>query len=152
MNGFRLLTILLLSVIASTAYALDTREPLPDPEQHALYDKLTEEVRCLVCQNQTIGGSNAPLAADLRREIHELVAAGQNEQQIKTFLTDRYGDFVLYKPRYGGPAALLWLAPGLLLILGGIVLWRVVRRRAALPVNLDDDESESFESRNGAEH
>jgi cytochrome c-type biogenesis protein CcmH len=54
-------------------------------------------------------------------------------------LTDRYGDFVLYKPRYGGPAALLWLAPGLLLIFGGIVLWRIVRRRAAMPVNLDDE-------------
>jgi len=138
MNGSRLL-ILLFWLGASTAYALDTHEPLADPEQQALYDRLTEEVRCLVCQNQTIGDSSAPLAADLRREVWEMVAAGQSEQQIKTFLTDRYGDFVLYKPRYGGPAALLWLAPGLLLIFGGIVLWRIVRRRAAMPVNLDDE-------------
>jgi cytochrome c-type biogenesis protein CcmH/NrfF len=76
---------------------------------------------------------------DLRREVWEMVAAGQSEQQIKTFLTDRYGDFVLYKPRYGGPAALLWLAPGLLLFFGGIAMWRIVRRRAAMPVNLDDE-------------
>jgi len=142
MNGSRPLTILLILLMGlsvSTAFALDTREPLSDPKQQALYERLTEEVRCLVCQNQTIGDSSAPLAADLRREIWEMVAAGKSEQQIKTFLTDRYGDFVLYKPRYGGPAALLWLAPGLLLLLGGFVMWRVVRRRAALPVNLDDE-------------
>jgi len=129
----------LLAAFMSTAGALDTRVPLADPAQQALYDRLTDEVRCLVCQNQPIGDSSAPLAADLRREIHEMVAAGQSEQEIKQFLTDRYGDFVLYKPRYGGPAALLWLAPALLLLLGGAVIWRVVRRRAALPGNLDDD-------------
>jgi len=135
----RILSIVLLSVCAGPGYELDNREPFDDPEQQALYERLTEEVRCLVCQNQTIGDSNAPLAADLRREVWEMVAAGQSEQQIKTFLTDRYGDFVLYKPRYGGPAALLWLAPFLMLLFGGIVMWRIVRRRAALPVNLDDD-------------
>lgn len=129
----------LLAVFMSTAGALDTRVPLDDPAQQALYERLTEEVRCLVCQNQPIGDSSAPLAADLRREIHEMVAAGQSEQEIKQFLTDRYGDFVLYKPRFGGPAALLWLAPGLLLLFGGAVIWRVVRRRTAMPVNLDDD-------------
>jgi cytochrome c-type biogenesis protein CcmH len=137
-NGLRLL-ILIFWLGASAVYALDAREPLADPEQQALYERLTEEVRCLVCQNQTIGDSNAPLAMDLRREVWEMVAAGQSEQQIKTFLTDRYGDFVLYKPRYGGPAALLWLAPGLLLFFGGIAMWRIVRRRAAMPVNLDDE-------------
>jgi cytochrome c-type biogenesis protein CcmH len=135
----------------SSAYSLDAREPLSDPKQQALYEQLTEEVRCLVCQNQTIGGSNAPLAADLRREIHEMVAAGQSEQEIKLFLTDRYGDFVLYKPRYGGPAALLWVAPGLLLIFGGFVMMRILRRRAAMPVNLDD-EAESPESHDGTEN
>ncbi|MDP6673904.1 MAG: cytochrome c-type biogenesis protein CcmH [Gammaproteobacteria bacterium] len=139
MNAPRLPVILIVWFSLSTAYALDAHKPLDNPEQQELYERLTEEVRCLVCQNQTIGDSSAPLAADLRREVWEMVAAGQSEQQIKTFLTDRYGDFVLYKPRYGGPAALLWLAPGLLLIFGGFVLWRVVRRRTALPVNLDND-------------
>jgi cytochrome c-type biogenesis protein CcmH len=138
-NAPRLPVILIVWFSLSTAYALDAHKPLDNPEQQELYERLTEEVRCLVCQNQTIGDSSAPLAADLRREVWEMVAAGQSEQQIKTFLTDRYGDFVLYKPRYGGPAALLWLAPGLLLIFGGFVLWRVVRRRTALPVNLDND-------------
>ncbi len=129
----------LLAALMSTAAALDMGAPLADPAQQALYDRLTKEVRCLVCQNQPIGDSSAPLAADLRREIHEMVAAGQSEREIKQFLTDRYGDFVLYKPRYGGPAALLWLAPALLLLFGGAVIWRVVRRRAAMPVDLDDD-------------
>ena len=147
---YRALLILTCWLCISSAYALDAREPLSDPKQQALYEQLTEEVRCLVCQNQTIGGSNAPLAADLRREIHEMVAAGQSEQEIKTFLTDRYGDFVLYKPRYGGPAALLWIAPGLLLIFGGFVMMRILRRRAAMPVNLDD-ETDSPESHDSTE-
>ncbi len=133
------LTIVCFGLWMSAVQALDTHEVLPDPKQQALYEKLTNEVRCLVCQNQTIGGSNAPLAADLRREIREMVIAGQNEQQIKTFLTDRYGDFVLYKPRFGGPALLLWFAPALLLIFGGLVMWRIVRRRTNLPVNLDEE-------------
>lgn len=138
---FLITLMLMLSPGFHVAYALDNREPLADPEQQALYERLTEEVRCLVCQNQTIGDSNAPLASDLRREVWEMVAEGQSEEQIKLFLTERYGDFVLYKPRYGGPAALLWVSPVLFLILGGFVLWRILRRRAALPVNLDDDDA-----------
>jgi len=147
-KGLRVLKVVLLALFVSTAYALDPSEALPDPQQQALYVQLTKEVRCLVCQNQPIGDSSAPLAADLRREIREMVVAGQNEQQIKTFLTDRYGDYVLYKPRFGGPAALLWLAPGLLLLFGAGVLWRIVRRRVALPVTLDD-EPEYAQSRDG---
>lgn len=139
MTVSRRLMILCGCLMAFGAAALDIHEKLADPQQQALYERLTKEVRCLVCQNQPIADSSAPLAADLRREIQERVAAGQTERQIKTFLTDRYGDFVLYKPRFGGPALLLWLAPGLLLVLGGVVIFRVVRRRIGLPVNLDDE-------------
>ena len=117
--------------------ALDADLALEDPDQRALYEKLTEEVRCLVCQNQTIGDSAAPLAKDLRREIRAQIKAGRTESQIKDFLTERYGDFVLYRPRYGGPALLLWLAPGLLLLVGMVVLWKIVRRRATLPVTTE---------------
>ncbi|MBT8442304.1 MAG: cytochrome c-type biogenesis protein CcmH [Gammaproteobacteria bacterium] len=106
-----------------------------DPEKAALYERLNEEVRCLVCQNQTIGDSNAPLAADLRREVREQVDAGMSEAEIKTFLTDRYGDFVLYKPRYDGPALLLWIAPGVLLLVGLFMLIRTLRRRASLELS-----------------
>jgi len=128
--------------MAVPAFAIDSDEPLADPQQQALYETLTAEVRCLVCQNQTVGDSTAPLAADLRREIRAMVEAGQDEAEIKTFLTERYGDFVLYRPRYTGPAAVLWATPVVLLILGGIVLWRILRRRASLPVPAHDDVSE----------
>ena len=114
--------------------AIETDTEFATPEQTALYERLGEEVRCLVCQNQTIGDSNAPLAADLRRELREQIAAGRSEEQIKIFLTDRYGDYILYKPRFGGPAVLLWLAPGIMLLIGVGLLVRSVRRRAMLPV------------------
>ena len=122
------------------ATAIDADVKLTDPAQVKLYEQLVDEVRCLVCQNQTIGDSNAPLAADLRREIREQVAAGQSEAEIKIFLTDRYGDFILYKPRFGGPALLLWLAPAILLLGGVIMLMRSIRRRASLPVPTEQDD------------
>ena len=137
-RALAVLTGLLLQI--SPVLGLDVEEPLADPDQQALYEKLTIEVRCLVCQNQTIADSDAPLAADMRREIREKVSAGQSEAEIKKFLTDRYGDFVLYRPRFGGPSLLLWLAPGLLLLIGMVVLWNIIRRRADLPVTSEDDD------------
>ncbi|MDJ0927960.1 MAG: cytochrome c-type biogenesis protein CcmH [Gammaproteobacteria bacterium] len=136
----RWLTWLVLLMIPIAVSAIDVDEPLADPGQQALYEQLTEEVRCLVCQNQTIGDSTAPLAADLRREVRKLVEAGNDEGEIKTFLTDRYGDFVLYKPRFTASTALLWLAPGLLLLGGGAWLWRIVTRRAQLPVTTEEED------------
>lgn len=123
----------------AAAHAITADEQFRDPQQQALYERLTEEVRCLVCQNQTIGDSSAPLAADLRREIRDMVRENQSEQQIKAFLTERYGDFVLYRPRYSGATSLLWIAPGALLLLGAAVLWRILRRRSALPVPPDEE-------------
>lgn len=119
--------------------AIDTDPKLADPVQQATYERLTNEVRCLVCQNQTIGDSSAPLAADLRREIREMVEAGRSEEEIKVFLLERYGDFVLYKPRFKTSTAALWLAPFLLLLVGGLGLLRIIRRRAGLPVPADDE-------------
>lgn len=127
------LTCILAVMSCNFATALEAEQPIQDPEQRALYEQLNQEVRCLVCQNQTIGDSNAPLAADLRREIRALVEAGQTEQEIKLFLTERYGDFVLYKPRYDGPAALLWAAPGLLLLIGLYAIAKIIRRRTQMP-------------------
>ena len=129
-----------LAVVPLNSGAIDADEPLADPAQQALYKNLTEEVRCLVCQNQALADSTAPLAADLRREIRDMVVAGKNATEIKTFLTDRYGDFVLYKPRYTGPSVLLWLAPAIFVVIGGVGLWRIVRRRRALPVGSEDED------------
>jgi cytochrome c-type biogenesis protein CcmH len=121
------------------AQAIDTEDPLPDPAAEARYQQLLGEVRCLVCQNQTIGDSNAPLAADLRREVRRLAAAGRSKAEIEGFLLERYGDFVLYKPRLTGSTALLWLAPGVLLVGGGLTLVLVIRRRQRLPDDQDAD-------------
>ena len=119
--------------------AMDTDARLADPVQQETYVRLTHEVRCLVCQNQTIADSSAPLAADLRREIRQMLEEGRSEAEVTTFLLDRYGDFVLYKPRFKTSTAALWLAPGLLLLIGGLGLGRIIRRRRGLPVPADDE-------------
>jgi len=118
-------------------WAIDPSDKLADPEQQALYKTITHEVRCLVCQNQSIADSTAPLAADLRREIKRMIVEGQSEEQIKDFLVERYGDFVLYKPRFRSWNLLLWLLPFLLLGVGGMALMRIVSRRKQLPIDED---------------
>ena len=132
-----LATALLLGM--TVANAMDADPKLADPVQQATYERLTREVRCLVCQNQTIADSTAPLAADLRRQIHAQIEAGQTEEEIKLYLLARYGDFVLYRPRFKSSTALLWLAPALLLLLGGFTLRRIILRRAGLPVPADEE-------------
>jgi len=133
--------LLLLVLLPAALPAIDRAEPIADPEQRELYERLTDEVRCLVCQNQTIADSSAPLAMDLRREIRMKVEAGQTESEIKTFLTDRYGDFVLYRPRFDGPALLLWLTPALLLLAAAVWLWRIILRRSDLPITSDEEDA-----------
>lgn len=98
-------------------------------EQEQRFQDLTEELRCLVCQNQNLADSDAPLAHSLREEIYEMMMAGQDNEQIKTFLIDRYGDFVLYRPAMKGNTLALWLMPGILLGLGAIALFFTVRSR-----------------------
>ena len=127
----------LISLMTLPAFAIDPTEALEDPEQQALYETITEETRCLVCQNQTIADSTAPLAADLRREIRKKVEADQSEAEIKDFLVDRYGDFVLYNPRFESWNIVLWLAPGMLLLIGFIALARIVSKRTQLPIDED---------------
>jgi cytochrome c-type biogenesis protein CcmH len=99
-----------------------------DAEQEQRFQTLTEELRCLVCQNQNLADSDAPLAQDLRQEIHEMLVAGRSDVEIRTFLVDRYGDFVLYRPALKGNTLMLWLAPALLLLIGGMVVFWSVRR------------------------
>jgi cytochrome c-type biogenesis protein CcmH len=138
LNWLRRLPAVLL-LLGSAAVAIDAEAPIEDPVQRQLYDSLVHEVRCLVCQNQTIGDSTAPLAADLRREIRRMVEQGRSESEIKSFLLERYGDFVLYRPRLQGSTWLLWVAPLLLLLVGGVTLLRITRRRAKLPADVDAD-------------
>jgi cytochrome c-type biogenesis protein CcmH len=126
---------------AGVAHAVDTEPPLADPVLQARYEDLTQQIRCLVCQNEAIADSGAPLAADLRREVRRMIAAGQSDAEVKDFLLARYGDFVLYRPRFQATTAVLWLAPALLVLLVGLTIWRVVRRRANLPIDVDSDDA-----------
>ncbi len=116
---------------ATSALAIDTERAFDDPALQSRYESLNRELRCLVCQNQTIADSNATLAQDLRREVREQIAAGKTDEEIRRFMIDRYGDFVLYRPRMTATTFLLWAAPVLLLIAGVFALVRVVRSRAA---------------------
>jgi cytochrome c-type biogenesis protein CcmH len=131
---------IILGLFTTIGFAMDADPKLSDPVLQETYERLTHEVRCLVCQNQTIADSSAPLAADLRSEIRLMLTAGRSETEVKTFLLDRYGDFVLYKPRFKASTAMLWLAPLLLLLVGGMALHRIIQRRGDLPVPADDEE------------
>lgn len=102
------------------------------PEQEARFDRLIEELRCLVCQNQNLADSDADLAQDLRRETYEMLRAGKTDEEILTFMVERYGDFVLYRPPVKSTTFLLWFGPFLLVGVGvAIVVMQVRRRRAA---------------------
>jgi cytochrome c-type biogenesis protein CcmH len=103
-----------------------------DPVSARREHELASQLRCLVCQNQTIADSNADLAQDLRRQVREQIAAGRTDREIIDFMTARYGDFVLYQPPFKATTALLWLGPGLLLLTGGLVAVRIVRSRRGL--------------------
>mgnify|MGYP006267832361 FL=1 len=110
-------------------------QALPAAEgDEARYRELIKEIRCLVCQNQSIADSQADLATDLKREVREMIDAGKTDAEILDFLTERYGDFVLYRPPVKENTLLLWLGPGLLVLVGAVVFFRVLKSRAAMPV------------------
>jgi len=143
-SGFaRAMLVAVLIGFTMPALAIDTARAFDDPALQARYEGIGHELRCLVCQNQTIGDSNAPLAQDLRREVREMIAAGKTDDEIRTFMVDRYGDFVLYKPRLTPINYLLWAAPVLLLLLGTFVGLRFIRKQAT---QVDDEGSEAGKS------
>jgi cytochrome c-type biogenesis protein CcmH len=133
---------IVLAILLLASLPLAAQEPLgfDDPAQEARYKALTEELRCTVCQNQNLADSDAPLAQDLRKEIHKMMTAGRSDAEIKTFLVERYGDFVLYRPRMNAANFLLWAAPALLLLIGGGAAVRFIRRRTA---EVDEDDAGS---------
>ena len=107
-------------------------------EQH--FRALVTELRCVMCQNQSLADSNAMVAHDLRREVLALMRQGKTDAQIQDYLVARYGEFVLYKPRIEGRTWLLWFGPALLLLAGGFVVARVVRRHAGAGIDVDDSQ------------
>lgn len=125
------------------------RSPVQEPmvfenqQQEDRFNQLTQELRCLVCQNQNLADSDAQLAHDLRAEVHEMLLAGKSDDEIKMFMVERYGDFVLYRPPVQENTYLLWLAPLALLLIGAVVLRANVKKRAALLASTPDETSES---------
>jgi len=133
---FVLLLALTSVVSANTAVPTD-KDPVTAKRELAI----AQQLRCLVCQNQTIADSNAGLAVDLRQQVREQIAAGKSDRDIIDFMTDRYGDFVLYQPPFKATTVLLWLGPLLVLVVGAFMVLRVIRaRRRAVAVPLSDDE------------
>ena len=132
-----LLSLLALLLLASTAFAIDADDPLDDPELQARYEERIEDIRCLKCQNATIKDSPAFLATDLRREIKRMLVEGYTDEQILDFMVERYGDFALYNPRASGKTLILWIVAAVFLLMGGLFLANIVRRRMAMPI---DDE------------
>lgn len=131
-------------LVAMPVAAQSIEDRLADPAQEARARELSRELRCLVCQNQSIEDSNAPLARDLRRIVRERVAAGESDKAVLDYLVQRYGEWVLLKPRFNAQTLLLWLGPVLLLMLGGGIVFALYRRQAKAsvpaPAALDADE------------
>jgi cytochrome c-type biogenesis protein CcmH len=124
---------------SSAAYAVQPDEIMSDPAKEARARDLSRELRCMVCQNQSIDDSEAPLARDLRLLVRERIAAGDSDAQVIDFLVARYGEFVLLKPRLEPHTLLLWLLPPLVLAGGGVALWMHSRRRARSAAAEDQD-------------
>jgi cytochrome c-type biogenesis protein CcmH len=139
MTRSRFVSILLICLLASVAMAQVQEEEIPsdDPVIEQRLANLSKELRCLQCQNQTLADSPAGLAEDLRREIRAQMKAGKSDQEIIAFLTQRYGDFILYRPRVTFTTYLLWFGPFVLLLGGLYVLFRYIKqRRDLIPENL----------------
>jgi cytochrome c-type biogenesis protein CcmH len=117
------------ALLASPVHAVQPDEIMSDPAREARARDLSRELRCMVCQNQSIDDSEAPLARDLRLLVRERIAAGDSDGQVIDFLVARYGQFVLLKPRFERETLLLWLLPPLVLVGGGLALWLQARRR-----------------------
>jgi len=127
-----LLLIILIVFCFGGALVAKEAQPNEDPKLEQRMRALTEQLRCLVCQNETLADSRADLAEDLRKQIREQMRAGKSDQDILAFLTQRYGDFVLYKPPVKATTYLLWFGPFILLIAGTLVLYRYLKHRREL--------------------
>lgn len=127
--------------------AIDVYE-FASPEEEARFQSLSAELRCPKCLNTNLSGSDSPIAADLRRTVARMVREGYSDQEIRDYLLERYGDFILYRPRLTAQTLLLWFGPALLLALGAFVVFRIARsaRDDDGPVELDDADRARLEA------
>jgi cytochrome c-type biogenesis protein CcmH len=128
MSG-RLTVLLALSLLAAGVPAMEARPSAEDPQLEQRLMALTADLRCVVCQNESLAESRAPLAKDLRQEVRDLMRQGRDDREIVRYLTERYGDFVLYRPPFKPETYLLWLAPALFLCVGGLAWFAAIRRQ-----------------------
>ena len=134
---------ILILLISHCAFAGEAQPLAEDPALEARLRAMSQELRCLVCQNSTLADSSAPLAEDLRKEIRVQMRAGKSDKEVVDYLVERYGDFVRYRPPVNNSTALLWFGPFLILIIGGFVLYRVLKKHAANgEINSDDIQGE----------
>ena len=134
------LTLILLALSLNCFAAVEYKK-FDSPQQEETYKVLIEELRCLVCQNQTIADSNAELAQDLRRQVYEMLQQGKSKDEIATFMTDRYGDFVLYNPPFKAKTGVLWIGPVIFLMIGLVMLIVISRRKKVfVNIKLSDEE------------
>jgi cytochrome c-type biogenesis protein CcmH len=134
--------LIMLALVMGSGFlqAKEAASAADDPVLEARMLALTTELRCLVCQNQTIADSHAGLAVDLRNQVREMLRRGDSDKQILAYMTDRYGDFVLYRPPLKGTTALLWFGPGTLLVGGLVALFLILRRRTRMDPSLFEPE------------
>jgi cytochrome c-type biogenesis protein CcmH len=131
--------LLALVLAVPLAWAIDPAPPLQDPVQQTRYLALIHELRCLKCQGENIADTPALFAVDMRRQVREMIMAGKSDREILDFLVDRYGEIILLKPRWSMKNAWLWLSPVVLLLVGGLVAWRIIRGRGVLLADDTDD-------------
>jgi cytochrome c-type biogenesis protein CcmH len=138
-----LIALLLLALAVASAWAKDAVPLADDPVVEQRMIAISEEMRCLVCQNESLAVSRADLAVDLRRELRELIRQGRTDSEIRDYMVARYGDFVLYRPRVKPLTWLLWAGPFLLMVVGIVILMLYLRRRnrAIGPASLSEDEA-----------
>lgn len=130
----RLVVVLLMMVLALPAFAVQPDEILPDPAMEARARDISADLRCLVCQNQSIDDSDAPLARDLRILVRERLLAGDTNQEAVSYIVDRYGDYVLLKPPFNAETLLLWVTPLGALAIGAVIVVVFMHRRSGEPV------------------
>jgi len=125
----KLFQIIVLLALSLNCFAAVEYKKFANPEQEEAYKILIDELRCLVCQNQTIADSNAELAQDLRRQVYEMLQQGKSKDEIAEFMTQRYGDFVLYNPPFKAKTGLLWIGPIVFLVIGLVMLFLFSRKK-----------------------
>jgi cytochrome c-type biogenesis protein CcmH len=125
------LLVLLALAMTQAALAIDPTN-IPDPALQARYQKLTHELRCMQCLNQSIADSPVELAGELRNEVREMIVAGKSDGEIRDYMVARYGEFILFRPRFSARNMWLWLGPSVLLLIGAFIAVRIIRQRSAL--------------------